>query len=205
VVAEPPGGGTDPAIAATVRRCADALANAGYEVVDACPPRYADAITIWREFLLGDFEPLLPRLLAIMGEEGRKFLSIGSSVPPLANAAALSALFVQRDGIGRAWSQFLAQTPLLLSPTWTQHPFAVGHDIASPEARDEVMESVRPVVPANLLGLPSACVPAGRDAATGVPTGVLLTGAPFREDLCLAAAEVVEARLGLKTPIDPTA
>jgi amidase len=206
VVAEPPGGSTDPAIAATVRRCADALANAGYEVVDACPPRYADAITNWMQFLLGDFEPLFPQLLPIMGEDGRSFLSmVRGAVPPLANAAALSALLVQRDGIGRAWSQFFAQTPLVLSPTWAQHPFAVGHDVASPEAAAEVMESMRPVVPANLLGLPSACVPAGRDAASGVPTGVLLTGARFREDLCLAAAEVVEARLGLKTPIEPTA
>jgi amidase len=60
-----------------------------------------------------------------------------------------------------------------------------------------------PVTPANLLGLPCACVPAGRDEATGLPIGVLLTGGRFREDLCLEAAEAVEARLGLPTPIDP--
>lgn len=66
------------------------------------------------------------------------------------------------------------------------------------------MQMIRPVVHANLIGLPSACVPAGRDAASGLPTGVLLTGARFSDDLCLAAAEVVEARLGPATPIDPT-
>jgi amidase len=48
-------------------------------------------------------------------------------------------------------------------------------------------------------------VPAGRDNATGLPIGVLLTGQRFREDLCLDAAEAVEARLGLQTPIDPVA
>ena len=62
---------------------------------------------------------------------------------------------------------------------------------------------MRPVVPANLLGLPSACVPAGRDEATGLPIGVLITGQRFREDLCLEAAEAIEARLGIATPIDP--
>ena len=62
---------------------------------------------------------------------------------------------------------------------------------------------MRPVVPANLLGLPSACVPAGRDETTGVPIGVLVTGQRFREDLCLEAAEAIEARLGLVTPIEP--
>ena len=43
------------------------------------------------------------------------------------------------------------------------------------------MELMRPVAPANPIGLPSACVPAGRDAATGLPIGVLLTGRRFRE------------------------
>ena len=30
-----------------------------------------------------------------------------------------------------------------------------------------------------------------------------LTGRRFREDLCLEAAEAIQARLGLATPIDP--
>jgi amidase len=54
-----------------------------------------------------------------------------------------------------------------------------------------------------VLGLPSACVPAGRDEATGLPIGVLVTGRRLREDLCLEAAEAIEARLGVATPIDP--
>jgi Asp-tRNA(Asn)/Glu-tRNA(Gln) amidotransferase A subunit family amidase len=64
-------------------------------------------------------------------------------------------------------------------------------------------ELMRPMVPANLLGLPSACVPAGRDEGTGLPIGVLITGRRLREDLCLEAAEAIEARLGSATPIDP--
>ena len=46
-------------------------------------------------------------------------------------------------------------------------------------------------------------MPAGRDEATGLPIGVLITGQRLREDLCLEAAEAIEARLGLATPIDP--
>ena len=65
------------------------------------------------------------------------------------------------------------------------------------------MELIRPVVPANLLGLPSACVPAGRDEVSGLPIGVLVTGPRLREDLCLEAAEAIESRLGVTTPIDP--
>jgi amidase len=46
-------------------------------------------------------------------------------------------------------------------------------------------------------------VPAGHDAKTNLPIGVLVTGQRFREDLCLEAAEAIESRLGLATPIDP--
>jgi amidase len=71
------------------------------------------------------------------------------------------------------------------------------------ESSVAAMEIARPMVPANLLGLPSACVPAGRDDTTGLPVGVLFTGRRLREDQCLDAAEAIEAQLGLKTPIDP--
>jgi hypothetical protein len=67
-----------------------------------------------------------------------------------------------------------------------------------PRAKDGFRAPTRP----NLLGLPSACVPAGRDEATGLPTGVLITGRRFRENACLEAAKTIEAGLGLATPID---
>jgi amidase len=110
---------------------------------------------------------------------------------------------VERDGIARAWSIFMADRPLLLSPTWTQLPFEHGFDTATAAGTAATKELMRPVVPANLLGLPSACVPAGRDEGTGLPIGVLITGRRLREDLCLEAAEAIEARLGVATPIDP--
>ena len=53
----------------------------------------------------------------------------------------------------------------------------------------------------DLLGLPATAVPVGR--AGGVPMGVQVIGSRYREDLTLDAAEVIEARHGLPTPIDP--
>ncbi|MBI5717266.1 MAG: indole acetimide hydrolase [Burkholderiales bacterium] len=204
VVAEPPGGRTDPAIAAIVRRSAATLAAAGYEVVEVVPPRYEEAVAAWARLLVGDFGLVLPKLLPLMGNDARRFLdTVTQVVPPFGSATALSELMVQRDGIARAWALFLAQTPLVLSPTWTQLPFELGFDVASPASTGATIEMMRPVVPANLLGLPSACVSAGRDAATGLPVGVLLTGARFSDELCLDAAEVIERQFALATPIDP--
>ena len=59
------------------------------------------------------------------------------------------------------------------------------------------------VAPANLIGLPSARVPAGLDLATGLPIGVLLTGRRMHDMECLDAAETIEASFRLPTPIDP--
>ena len=50
-------------------------------------------------------------------------------------------------------------------------------------------------------GLPSCAVPVGCD--DGLPQGVQLIGARFREDLLLDAAQAVEDRAPVLTPIEP--
>ena len=204
VVAQPPGGTCDPLISQAVRRSADALSNAGYDVVEACPPKYEEAVAAWGAIVAADFGTVMDKLLPLMGADGRAFSEafLGNGGVP-ASLADMSKLLVERNGIARGWSQFMARHPLVLTPTWTQLPFAHGFDMSSPQATAATREMVRPVLPANLLGLPSACVPAARDPVTGLPIGVLLTGQRFREDLCLDAAEPIEAQCGFATPMTP--
>jgi amidase len=52
-----------------------------------------------------------------------------------------------------------------------------------------------------VLGIPSVALPTG--VADGLPTGVQVYADRWREDLCLAAAEVIEAALPGPAPIDP--
>lgn len=205
VLAMPPGGRTDPAVAAMVRRAADLLSQAGgYELVEATPPAYEAAVGMWAKFLIGDFGLVLPKVAPLMGADSMRFLEAAAkSVGAFSGPLALSELLMQRDGIARAWNLFLSETPLILSPTWTQLPFAVGADVAAPEGVGAAVEMLRPVVPANLLGLPSACVPAGIDAGSGMPVGVLLTGSRFADALCLDAAEAIERGRPPMTPIQP--
>jgi amidase len=206
VLAEPPGGDTHPTVVATVRRAAQALADAGYAVEEACPPRYEDAVDCWGRFIIGDFDSVLEHLRPLFGAGGLAFLdSFRQLVPPLADKSAWSQMMAERDGIARAWSLFMAERPLLLSPVSTGLQVEHGFDVDSPEGAAAIKRLMRPVVPACVLGLPSACVPAGRDNETGLPIGVILTGRRLREDLCLDAAEAIEGRLGLETPIDPAA
>src|SRR5262249_48176501 len=71
VLAEPPGGSTDPVVAVAVRRAAQALADAGYVVEEVCPPRYQDAISCWTRLTTGDLNSILGALPQMMGPDAR--------------------------------------------------------------------------------------------------------------------------------------
>ena len=65
------------------------------------------------------------------------------------------------------------------------------------------IRTMRMAMAVNLLGLPAVAVPVG--VAEGLPQAVQVIGPAFREDLCLDAAQAIEDRLGILTPIDPAA
>ena len=60
---------------------------------------------------------------------------------------------------------------------------------------------MRMAMAVNALGLPAVAVPVG--VADGLPQAVQMIGPRYREDLCLDAAQAIEERLGILTPIDP--
>ncbi len=76
-----------------------------------------------------------------------------------------------------------------------------GFDIESAERTAEIWRECATMMAVPALGLPAVAVPTG--TADGLPMGVQIIGPRFREDLCLAAAEAIEARVGAFTPIDP--
>jgi amidase len=162
-----------------------------------------EAYFAWTELMMTSLEIQKTMLLSLMGEGGQKFLNLTDAMFPPATAESLFVMHQTRYAVAKAWREFLTQYPLIVGPTWTQPPFAHGYDIESAESAMNVVELFRFVLPANLLGLPAACVPTG--VANGLPTGVQIIGDAFREDLCLDAAEVVEASVGVLTPIDPRA
>lgn len=202
VVPDPPGGTTEPEISASVRAAAAALASAGYAVDEVAPPMVEAAIDTWAKWLAWEFSTLSEVLPAIMSADAMLFFSRFLARYPLPGYAASVELLVRRHAIARAWSEFFADYPLILGPTWCMPQFEHGFDIAEDANADAILNLMRFVVPMNLLGLPVVCVPAGMSAA-GLPLGVQLCADRFREDLALDAAAAVEAALGRLTPIDP--
>lgn len=203
VLTSPPDSPLERAVADAVRGAADALSNAGYDVVEACPPRYEDAIATWAQLVVGDFRSEAEKLFPLIGRDAQRFFNgFTDAVPAFANAFEMSGVLQRRHGIARDWSLFQDEYPIILGPTWTCVTPSHGYDIAGVNAA-AAMSVIRPVLPANLLGLPSVCVPSRLDPTTGLPIGVLVGGQRFREDMCLDAAAIIEASAEISTPIDP--
>jgi amidase len=201
LVASPPGGSTDPAVAEGVRVAGRALQAAGYEVQEIEPPMLFETYFAWTELILTSLKVDEELLRSVIGEGGQKFLEFTDIDFPPATSESIQRMHQARFAVARSWRTFLSEYPLVLGPTWTQAPFAHGFDIESKESAMSVVEMFRFVLPANLLGLPAACVPTG--VANGFATGAQIIGDLFREDLCLEAAEVIEQSVGVLTPIDP--
>jgi amidase len=203
VLPEPPGGSTHPGVAAAVRRAADALADDGFEVTEAVPPDYEQAIELWGTILAADLGVMKPLLDQIMGEGARQFLGYALEHLAVSDLASWAAANTARHGVARRWSMWYQEYPVLLCPVWSQPAFLLDFDISSLGNAIATLELMRPVLPANLLGTPAAVVPAGM--ADGLPVGVQVMGARYTDLRCLAIAEMIEQRLGTLTPIDPVA
>ncbi len=201
LVAEPEGGATDPAIAEGVRAAGRALAAAGYEVEQIAPPLLSECYVNWGELMWTSLRVIRSRLEAVMGPDARRYLELTDVEFAPVSGPSQALMHETRFRIARAWRQFFTTYPLVVGPTWTQPPFPLGADVVDREGAWRVVEMCRFVLPANLLGLPVACVATGLN--DGLPTGVQVIGDRFREDLCLDAADVIEHSLGVLTPIDP--
>jgi len=194
--------GVHPDVAASVRAAGAALSEAGYVVEEADPPDVMGVTDCWAALIDTEIRHvMLPYILKhgdadvircteLMLEAGAD-LGLDDYLKTLA----------RRTTHLRDWMLFFERYPLVVGPVSTEPPFTVGFDVESLERTRDVLRAQRLLVAVNLLGLPAVSVPTGLWG--GLPLGVQVIGARYREDLCLDAAEVIEAQRGLPTPIDP--
>jgi amidase len=201
LVPEPFGGDTDADVAEGVRIAGRALEAAGYEVEEIEPPMVFESYLAWSELMMTSLAVVRPLLKMILGEGGQRFLELADIEYPPATPESMALMHESRFNVEKAWREFMTTYPLVVGPVWTQPPFEHGYDIRDAESAMKVVELFRFIMPANLMGLPAACVATG--VAKGLPTGVQVMGTLFREDLCLDAAEAIENSVGVMTPIDP--
>jgi amidase len=183
-----------------VDSAAAALLDAGYEVEDAQPPQVDEAVQLFVRLISADIRWRMTALRPMLGPGTLRFVETLIELNPDVDRDGYMEGLMARQGVARAWSRFQARTPLILGPVSTQQPFAVGRDLEGPSAVAEIIESFRLCVTVNLLGLPAAAVPVAVNS--GLPQGVQLIGPRYREDHVLDAAQEIEDRLGVITPVE---
>jgi amidase len=194
------GAGIDSHVRDGIDRAAGWLADAGYEVVEAEPPRLAEVAAAWYDAIWADVGTLWPGMEPLAGADEAEFVAAclaQEAFTPVDQAAQL-ATWVAVHELSSAWTQFAVDHPVMLAPVCCERPWIVGADVTRVR---EIATAMRMVVPVNILGLPSCAVPVGCDE--GLPQGVQLIGARFREDLLLDAAQAIEDRAPVLTPIQP--
>ena len=179
---------------------ADALVDAGWDVVEIEAPDLERIAIVWRNILAFDFSVGLPIFEQVMGDDELRLLRalVDEAV---ADEVAPQAVFVERVALQRRWAAMFADTPVVVGPGWTQPPFGHGEDVAVGRETEVLENRLGFVVPGNALGLPVLAMTTAVE--DGLPAGVQVYADHWREDLCLDAGADIEAACGIVTPIDP--
>lgn len=188
------------ATTAAIHEAGEHLRAAGWQVEEVTPPELARVNEIWTRVLGLDLQNRLPLLTPIMSEGAVGMLMRFLDAFDLA-ATSGTELYSERDRLAVAWSAFFQEYPLVIGPTWADLPFLHDADIDPETGIETFQRRLQFITPGNLLGLPAVALPMG--VVDGLPTGVQIYADRWREDLCLDAAGLIEARVGHITPIDP--
>jgi len=186
-----------PATIEAVRAAAHAFEALGAEVEEQVPPGLEEAWEVWDGLIRADGFAWLERLISGAGTPGfgsyetRDWVTRGE---PL-RADALTALIERADAIRGRLLVWLGGVDLIVCPAMPRP--AIRHGESSKAWFGDTYSDVH-----NLTGWPAAVVRGGT-SPEGLPIGVQLVGPPWREDIVLAGARVVEAASGgwIRPPI----
>jgi len=194
--------GTAPEIVGTVRKAAGWLEQAGYVVEEVRLPQLAEIAELWMAMLYAECSGPIREAMYEFGDEAfrRSFADSVANFPVL-DASGLHRAWERRLSIQREWALLLNQYPIVLTPTSLQPTFPIDHDLAGPDALAAICKAFTPLSSIAGLALPAISVPAG--SAAGAPAGVQIVSGRFMEERCLAAAAVMEERIGKLLPIEP--
>lgn len=202
LVLDPCGQGTAQQVQDGVRKAGRALEDAGYAVDELEPPGIDAAAhalllidsapgvrAVWEQVLAASSPPDLSRFVAAFFE--------AAGYP---DAVATEQAFITRQALLRAWGEFQETRPLIVAPIATEIPRQAGTDLDEGQVAEDI-RTMRMAMAVNTLGLPAVALPVG--IGEGLPQAVQVIGPRYREDLCLDAAQAIEERQGVVTPIDP--
>lgn len=197
--------GASAPVAAALNQARGWLEAAGVIVEDATPPEWDEAITLFLGILGTDARRAMGPMVDAKGDAAIRFAfhAYNDAVPPLDLPAYAGAL-ARRTGIVRAWQRWLSDRyAALLMPVSLVPPFVQDFDLTK-EGFAEILATQQPLQIMNFLGLPGLSVPTAT-VAENIPLGVQIVAARFREDICFALGEIIEAHAGQTAPVETPA
>jgi amidase len=182
------------------------LTEAGYVVEEVELPLLAEAYKLWYLLAMEDFRQIMP-VVEEIGDQGMKLAAkhyYANAEEWWGQAPGLTDYmngYARRGTLIVKLQQFLQKYPLVLLPVSAEQAFEQDLDIASVAGMRRCMAAQWSMMAIPVLGFPAISVPT--NVVGGLPVGVQLLGRKFREDTLFDAAEVIEARADILTPIDP--
>jgi amidase len=190
VVEAPDGMTVVPAVRAAIRRAADRLADAGWQVETPASPPWAEAMDLQLRLWMAEFHHMGFAALDAEGDPDALFVAARMRERlPDPDLRSLMSLLQARARLVRLWRGFLADWPVVLCPVSGELPFADHRDVASDADFAAVLAAQRPMIATPFMGLPGLVVTTGM--AEGAPVGVQLLADQFREDVLLDAGAVL--------------
>lgn len=193
---QPNGFDIHPHVADALDKAARWLEEAGYVVEEIDPPHVTEVQQLWRDLIMTETELLSRAAVDKMGSQQIQNAIGGmSAISTIRDFEGYLRGVGDRNKVLRDWLVFMEDYPLVLSPLSLQPPFPQNADQHGPQKMGEILDAQIHMSNMNFLGLPAALVSVG--VYDGVPIGVQIAGSRYREDLCLNAAEAIEAKAGV--------
>jgi amidase len=178
-----------------IDRSAGYLSTAGYDVVEAEPPSIVEPARAWFSVLLTELKATAGPVIDQFGsEEVRRIFGHYCEIGKILDFDGYRAGLGDRTRIMRAWSLFLEEYPLVLTPFLMRPMFPWNYDAQGLLQTKDIFDAAVYSYSINYLGLPAGFVPV--DFIEGLPAGVQLVGRRFREDVILDAMAAIEQCAG---------
>jgi amidase len=194
----------------TVKEVAAAVADAGkrleragwtVEEITGIPP-FEEAADLQMKLWLSDGYDALRDAAEREGDPGA--LAILRNQEKTARALDLvsfSKLLTRRATLVRAWEMLFETYAVIVMPPCGELPFEWQLDLKDDASLERVLRAQMPQIALPFIGMPGLTVSTG--LVGRVPVGVQIVAGRYREDLCLAAGEAIEAGGVPASPIDP--
>jgi amidase len=189
-----------PEVKAGVADAGKRLARAGWIVEEvANPPPLREAADLQTKLWLGDGYEAQLEAAEREGDPGALACLRGNRAK--VHPFDLSKALTRRATLTREWMAFFENYAVLLMPVSGELPFPDQLDRKDEASFARVWHAQLPQIAIPFMGLPGLTVSTG--LVGRVPVGVQLVSGRYREDLCLAAGEAIEAGGTPSAAIDP--